>query len=618
VTCRCDVPRDEASSLGAAEGAAIPFPAPRHEVRLERDIRVPMRDGTELATDLYMPVGAGEKLGTILIRTQYGKSPYRPPQPSDRVALDFAGQGYAVAVQELRGLFDSGGAYALGAHDAEDGYDTLSWIAAQPWSSGRVATYGCSSLGITQVLLAQLRHPAHVCAIAQGSGGAIGSAAQRYRHWDVHRGGALEIGWTVPWFHQTGCKDHSRPEALAEEEYREALWTLPVRDILDQLGSPPTDWEEWISHEPADPWWSQFGFLEESSEVDVPTLFVNSWYDVGAADALHQRRLFSERGTSSRSGEHQYALLSPSTHCGTEKLIAPTVLGERELGDARLDCWRIYLDWFECWLEERPERIEKMPRIRYFTMGRNEWRDAPSWPPPETAEHRLYLRSGGAANTRLGNGLLSHERPEAQEPTDSFLYDPADPVPTLGWESGQFTGARDYQEVELREDVLCFTSEPLERGLEVSGFVAAVLYVSSSARDTDFFARLLDVYPDGRSFDLVDGNLRARYRDGFDRPKMMEPDGVYEIEIDLDATSNWFAPGHRIRLEITSSAFPRFDRNLNTGGRNWDESEWVTARNTVHHSVRFPSHLRLSVREDQGIGPAAPNGLDDHDARRLP
>jgi putative CocE/NonD family hydrolase len=564
-------------------------------VRIERDVMVAMRDGVELATDVYLPVGLEGQLPTILVRTQYGKDSYRERGKRESEALDFCGQGYAVVVQDLRGLFGSAGEYTLAAHDRPDGYDTLSWIAAQPWSNGRVGTIGCSSLGITQVLLAQECHPAHACAIAQASGGANGSAGDRWRLWDVHRGGAIEIGWAMQWFYEDGTKDHSRPKWRKDEEYAEALRSLPLVEMTDRIDSPPTDWEDWVSHPPGDPWWDRFGFLTDDAEIDVPTLFVNSWYDIGAADALCQHELFTRNARSQRARDNQRVIISPSQHCGSERIKYPTKSGDRDLGDAQIDIWRIYLDWFDAFLNDRPEAAAAVPTFRFFTMGANEWRTSDAWPPAGVEARPYYLHSGGGANTRHGDGALTLAAP-GDEPPDTFTYDPADPVPNHGDGAGGpgcLCGARDHQAIELRDDVLCYSTEPLTERLEVTGPVKAVLHVSSSAPDTDFTAKLLDVYPDGRAFDLVQGIIRARYREGFGREVMMEPGGVYELEIDLDATSNVFAPGHRVRLEISSSNFPRFDRNLNTGGRNSHETEWAVAENTVHHTAAHPSYVLL-------------------------
>ncbi|RYF49073.1 MAG: CocE/NonD family hydrolase [Comamonadaceae bacterium] len=409
-------------------------------------------------------------------------------------------------------------------------------------------------------------------------------------------GGATEIGWSVPWFYESGTKDHSMPEPKEYEEYARALSTLPTIDILKQLGSAPTDYENWISRNPADPWFDRIGFLREDAAVNTPTLFVNSWYDVGSADALHQRRVFRAGAQTEQARRHQHIILAPGQHCSTEKLENPTVVVGRDLGDARIDAWQIYLNWFDCWLNENPQRIETLPQVQYYVMGRNEWRTADDWPPPGVELQRWYLRSKGHANTRLGDGTFGTEPPQADEPADTFIYDPGNPTPAHGAQSGDVTEAGnrpDIQEVTTRQDILCFTTEPLPAGLEVTGFIKAVLYVSSSAPDTDIVAKLVDVYPDGRAFDVTTGILRLRYREGFDRALMMKPDQVYRVEVELDATSNWFAPGHQMRLQIASAEFPRIDRNLNTGGNNFDETTWALAHNTVHHRTEFPSHVLL-------------------------
>lgn len=593
------------SQARVSAAAPVPTfpPAPRYEVTLEPDVRVRMRDGVDLSTDVYRPVGLTGKLPTVLIRTLYDKDPYRPLGYTDR--MSFAAQGFALVVQDLRGKFESGGDFSLGDFEASDGYDTLSWIASQPWSNGRVGTYGCSALGITQVLTAQTLHPAHKCAIAQGSIGSRSFVDSTYGLYGMKQGGVAKLGYYVPWFYQNTHRSHSRQPQKTAEEFARAIATLPSVDILKKLGSGPTDYEEWHSRDPADPWFDRIGFLRDDSIVDVPTLFIDSWYDIAAADALQQWRTFKMGAKTAEARRHQHIILSPATHCRCEELQAPTVIGDRELGDARFPFRQTYLNWFDAWLNDKPDRIEGLPPVQYYAMGRNEWRSAPDWPPPGVQSQRWYLRSGGNAKTRIGNGRLEVEPPPAEEPADTYTYDPGNPTPAVvrpgdpSYENP--VGSLDHSELELREDVLCFTSAPLERGLEVTGDITAVLYVSSSAPDTDFFLKLLDVYPDGRAFDCAGGAnggiLRVRYREGFDRQVMMEPGKVYRIEISLEATSNWFAPGHRIRLQISSAMFPRFERNLNTGGNNWDETEWAIAQNTVHHSLESPSYVLLPIAQ---------------------
>jgi putative CocE/NonD family hydrolase len=277
-------------------------------------------------------------------------------------------------------------------------------------------------------------------------------------------------------------------------------------------------------------------------------------------------------------------------------------VGQRDFGDARFDYWGTYLRWYERWLKGVDNGVTRMPKVQIFVMGRNQWRGENEWPLARTKFTPYYLRSAGRANSRMGDGVLSPVAPR-NEPADRFTYDPATPVWTVGGSvcaacaRGQqvFDGPADQRDVEVRSDVLVYTSEPLREGIEVTGPLKVVLYVGSSARDTDFTAKLVDVHPDGTAYNIQEGIQRMRYREGYDRKVWMEPEQVYQVTIDLEATSNFFKPGHRIRVQVSSSNFPRWDRNLNTGGNNFDETAWVVARNTVHHSARYPSHILLPI-----------------------
>jgi putative CocE/NonD family hydrolase len=294
--------------------------------------------------------------------------------------------------------------------------------------------------------------------------------------------------------------------------------------------------------------------------------------------------------------------MSPTTHCRSETVTDQTVVGELDFGDARHDYWGMYLKWFDHWLKGADNGVTSMPKVQLFVMGRNQWRGEHEWPLARTRFTPWYLHSRGRANSRNGDGTLSALAPRS-EPADSFVYDPAAPVPTIGGSvcaacargRNLVDGPAEQREVEIRSDVLVYTSAPLERGVEVTGPLNVVLYVSSSARDTDFTAKLVDVHPDGRAYNIQEGIQRMRYREGYDRKVWMEPGAVYKVEIDLEATSQYFKPGHRIRVSVSSSSFPRWDRNLNTGGNNYDETEWLVARNVVHHSARYPSHIVLPV-----------------------
>jgi putative CocE/NonD family hydrolase len=434
-------------------------------------------------------------------------------------------------------------------------------------------------------------------------------------------GGAFDYASGLGWFRGAGMKVFYRPpQGTTDEEFQrlvdyydpapklppldfqQAFWTLPV---IDAIGAGvPTDWEDFLSHPPADPYWRSLNYIWDDDRFDVPALHVSSWYDGAVNEALILFNLFRTNAVSPRGRDHQYVIISPTDHCRSEVTTADTVIGERAMGDTRLDYFRIYLEWFEHWLRGADNDILDMPRVQYYLMGANEWRSAPGWPLPGTEYTKYYLHSGGDANSRHGDGRLDPTPPKT-ESADHYTYDPGSPVPTVGGPiccisaDAAAAGSYDQSEVEMRGDVLVYTSAPLAEGLEVTGPIESVLYVSSSARDTDFTAKLVDVYPDGRAFNVQEGILRARYREGYEKSVLMEPGGVYEVRISLHATANYFGPGHRIRFEVSSSNFPRFERNLNTGGSNYDETDWVVAQNIVHHTAQYSSHVVLPIVSKQ-------------------
>ena len=595
---------------GRQAGQKSPPPAPRHTIRTEKSVMVPMRDGTKLSTDIYFPEGGGEKLPVILARTPYDKRGWKSS------ALRFAEQGYIVAVQDVRGKFESEGKYIVSAADAQDGYDAVTWFAAQPWSSGKVGTYGCSYLGEDQIEMAKMRHPNHAAMIPQASGGS-------YRYFGSVLGGAFELAASADWFLRNGAKVRPalQPTDIPREEYIRAaahfdlkparravdwpkVWrTLPLVDQLRRLDAPPTDFEGFVSHGPGDSYWDQFGYIKPEDRFDTPALLVDSYMDYGGADTMRLFEQLRRNGESPRSRDNIFAILAPTTHCAFESATADTIVGERHVGDARFDYFGVYLQWFDYWLKGIDNGVIKRPKLQIYVMGKSEWREAQEWPLPRTQFTSFYLHGGGEANSRFGDGTLSSKKPSS-EPSDSFVYDPGTPVPSRGGPDFGASlpdfppGSWDQSDVEMRQDVLVYTTPPLERGIEVTGPLEAILYVSSSARDTDFTAKLVDVYPDGKAFNVQEGILRARYRESFSKTVFMKPGEVYEVKIDLQATSNYFAPGHRLRLEVSSSSFPRFDRNLNTGGNNYDEITWEVAMNTVHHSSRYPSRLVLPIIRD--------------------
>jgi len=603
--------------VSAEQAPRFPRPEPRHLVRLEKSVLVSMRDGMRLSTDLYFPeaVATGVKLPAVLMRTPYNKKPHRR---EGSIAQFFAGQGYLVAVQDVRGRFESEGEYVIQREDPQDAYDTIEWLIRQGWSNGKVGTYGCSYLGEVQIEQAKLRHPALAAMIPQAAGGAVGSAGGRYRYFGAWNGGAFELAAGLGWFHGNGSKLFFRPQAGTPPEvwrqhadlfdpapkppeinFRRTWPMLPLVNLMDRIGSPPTDWKEFVGRDLVDPWWAEKGYVKDSDRFDVPALHVNSWYDLGVADTLFEFNLLRTNAESARGRDHQFAIISPVTHCRSELATEQTVVGERNVGDAQLDYWGIYLRWFDYWLKGMDNGVARMPKLQIYVMGKNEWRGENEWPLERTRFTRYFLHSDGRANSRLGSGTLSTAPPK-DEPPDRYQYDPKDPVPSRGGPvcctgtPDAPEGAFDQTEVEARHDVLVYSTPVLPEGVEVTGPIQLVLYISSSAKDTDFTGKLVDVYPDGTAYNVQEGILRARYREGFDKKVWMKGE-VVEVKIDLQATSNYFPPGHRIRLEVSSSNFPRFDRNLNTGGNNFDETAWVVAENTIHHNEKYPSYVLLPV-----------------------
>jgi len=476
--------------------ARYPVPEARFTTRVEKSVLVPMRDGVRLSTDLFFPAGVTGPLPTILVRTPYNKN--QGAAGSTR----FVGHGYVVAIQDVRGKYESEGVYTVSAPDTGDGYDMMSWIVKQPWSNGKVGTYGCSYLGENQVETAKLRHPAHAAMIPQAASGSL-------QYFGALRGGAFELASSADWFLSQGSKvrpvlspnadrdgflSATRLYDLAVKtpkiEMRTALRSLPLVELLKKMGSAPTEWEGFLTHEPLDPWWDQFGYIKETHRFDTPALFIDSWYDYGPGDMLRLQDLVRRNSVSERSRSNVFAILGPTTHCAYERGAAEhTVVGTRDVGDARFDFFGLYLRWFDHWLNGTQNSVTGMPRFQLYVIGRNQWRGESEWPLARTQWTRYYLRGGGRANGRLGDGALSLTLP-GTEPPDRFTYDPATPVPSLGgpdWGASNqdlLPGAMDQSGLEMRHDVLVYTTAPLERGVEVTGPIRLKLYVSSGAKDT--------------------------------------------------------------------------------------------------------------------------------------
>ncbi|HEY9229015.1 MAG TPA: CocE/NonD family hydrolase [Gemmatimonadaceae bacterium] len=570
-----------------------PRPVGTHRVDVERNIMIPMRDGIKLATDIYRPADVTGPVPAILMRTPYNKA------GSGGAGNYFASHGYAVVIQDVRGKFASEGDYRIYQGDMTDWSDAFDWIGAQPWSTKRIGSFGCSYLGEQQIVAAQQRHPFHFAAIPQAAGGNLGRVGRHRTFWGSVEGGAnavsINFGWMPTW---ASVDKGQRPPPRVD--FTTFLKTLPLIDMTDRAGSPSWDWRNFLERSPDDPWWDKQGYLTADDSVGVAALHVSSWFDL-ANEALEEAAIFKKNAINARARDGQYAIISPTTHCATERASSNTMAGSLNVGDARLHHWAIYLAWFDKWLRGNERAIDTLPRFQYYTIGRNAWQKSDRWPVAGMRETTYYLRSDGGANTAKGNGRLALTAPPAAERPDTFTYDPANPVPSRGGsicctgDPKDVPGSFDHADIEQRPDVLVYTTDALSNGMELTGPISAVINISSDAVDTDVTVKLLDVFPDGRSMNMVEGITRARYRDSFSKPTMMKPGTVYEVPVDLHATSWYLARGHKLRVEVSSSNFPRFDRNLNTGGKNYDETSFRKAKNSVHHVAAHPSRLILPV-----------------------
>lgn len=592
------------------------------KVELKKSVMVPMRDGIRLSTDLYFPKGMDSDLPIILIRTPYNKNRSRNPSDERRsMAYMFANNGFVVAVQDSRGKFESEGIYTAPAgNEAIDGYDAVDWLSKQEWSNGNIGTIGCSYPGEVQAAQAPLMHPNLKCMVPQ-NGPMIGAANGQYRYWSGWKGGAFDLAAGISWYFGAASKYSLKiPPGLSDCEAREIRefytpeptnmpkvdfekldWHLPLVDMMNKAGAPPTDWKDMVTREFTDPWWHDvMGYYDGTEKVNVPALHMTTWFDISVSESIYEFNYFRENSVSEISANNQFIIIAPATHCGFNDLSENTMIGDLNVGDARKDLNEIYLKWFGYWLRGEDNGITEMPKVQYYAMGENKWQDSDVWPLENTVYKKFYFHSKGHANSRNGDGWLSASTPK-NEHSDSFVYDPGNPVPTVGGPRGTSyttpSGSIDQTPVEIRNDVLVYTSETLKEGIQVTGQLKAIFYVSSDAKDTDFTVKLVDVQPDGKAFNIQSSILRARYREGFTNKVWMEKDKVYKLEIDLNATSYLFKPGHKIRVQVSSSNFPMYDRNLNTGGNNYDETKWVIARNTIHHSKKYPSHIILPIIE---------------------
>jgi putative CocE/NonD family hydrolase len=542
------------------------------QVDVRAEVKIPMRDGVLLAANIVLPKQPG-KYPTILMRTPYGKG-------APGAGRDYAQHGCVYVAQDCRGRGTSAGPWTPFLHERTDGEDTYQWIARQPWSNGQIGTTGGSYVGFTQ------------WTSVPGNGSLVKASytvvplVDPY-HDLAYPGGAMQLRLMLGWSSGTAG-------SRATQSWQAADWlrALPLRTADTAVGVPVPFFRDWVAHPHFDAYWQPCSIQGRYRSITTPMYTVGGWFDIFAKSALDHVSAVRTESQSPEARRHQHILVGPWTH-GANRT---RQVGDVDFGPQSLvDLGKTQTQWFGRWLKGTNPEVDRWPPFRIFVMGRNVWRDEQEWPLRRTRYTPYYFHSRGKANTLGGDGRLN-PTPPGVEPTDRFVYDPDDPVPTTGGcnLSGP-AGPRDQTTVERRPDVLVFTSDALEQELEVTGPVKVVLHAAATAPDTDWTAKLVDVWPDGRPIGLCDGIRRARYRESADRPTLIEPGKPYRYEIDLWVTSNVFLRGHRVRVEISSSNFPRFDRNPNTGHAFGADAERRRSTQTVYHDASYASHILLPV-----------------------
>jgi len=572
-------------------------------LKMETNIAVAMRDGVTLYADIYRPDGGG-LYPTILQRTPYDKTNSLTNTMLDPIRA--AKAGFAVVIQDTRGRHASEGEFYAFRDDIDDGYDTVEWAAAQPWSNGKVGMYGASYVGATQWLAATSRPP-HLVTIVPTV------TASNYHDGWTYQGGAFELGFNMSWtllqLTLANFKNVSTVQNVPEERranlihdvdnMTESFSYLPTKDFPGLNSGLAKYYYDWLAHPDFDEYWKRLSIEEHHSEINVPALHFGGWYDIFLGGTIRNYLGMKKSGANETARNRQRLIIGPWVHGAR----GTTMAGQHYFGimadAAAIDVDGVHLRWFDHWLNDANNGSVDDAPVRIFVMGDDAWRDEQEWPLARAVETKYYLHSSGKANSKHGDGSLSTVSPQSEAP-DVYLYNPDNPVPTAGGAlccNPYFAanGAYDQNAVEERQDVLVYSTPPLEKDTEVTGPVTVTLWASTSTTDTDFTAKLVDVCEDGCARNLTDGIIRARYRDSMSNPTLLEPNRSYCYEIDLWATSNVFKAGHRIRLEVSSSNFPRFDRNTNTGNIIAEDTELRPALQTVFHDVQQASYISLSV-----------------------
>jgi uncharacterized protein len=548
-------------------------------VRTLQDVKVPMRDGVRLSTDVYLPDAPGP-FPTVLMRTPYDNNGVANIEKGRRLANN----GYAFVIQDCRGRFDSEGDYYPMANEGQDGFDTQQWVGRQSWSNGRVGMAGGSYVGWTQLSSAPYRSEFLTCIAPRVMCADLFTGL-------VYRGGAFQLNVMMTWGMRTSGRT---AQSIEFDNWREAFRILPLEECDTASGRDLPFWKDWLAHPTYDEYWDRMNVATRWADVAAPGLHLGGWFDLYADNTFANFNGMRAQGQG--QARRSKLVVGPWPHA----LSTAPRTGDVDFGaPSQLDLESLELRWFDYWLKGIANGIADEPPIRLFIMGANTWRDEHEWPLARTDWQKWCFHSGGRANSLIGDGILSTTAP-GDETADHFAYYPDNPAQTVGGNNCCSPhlvawGPYDQRDVEMRHDVLCYTSLPLEEDLEVTGPIKVVLYAATDCPDTDWTGKLVDVRPSGYAMNLCDGIVRARYRESIVEPTLLEPGQVYRYEIDLMVTGNVFLKGHRIRVEISSSNFPRYDRNLNTGQPIGAGRERRVAHQTVLHTSAYPSHVVLPV-----------------------
>lgn len=567
---------------------------PIDKIITEKHVPVPMRDGVTLYADIYRP-DSPERHPVLLMRTPYNKADAQTmnyAHPSW-----YAQHGYVVIVQDTRGRWESEGEFQPYRTEAEDGYDTIEWAAGLPCAIPKVGMYGFSYVAAVQWLAAASRPP-HLACIAPAM---IGSDSYQGK---TYRSGAFALASIQSWVLfvaqdtalRKGRTDWAAELAASLTGIHGVYRSLPLKRTAAIREELAPYYREWLEHPVRSSYWTTYSLRERYGAIEVPALHVGGWYDLFVDGTIENFNGVRAQGATAQARDNQYLVVEPWYHMPWSRYVGELDFGPEAAN--RID--RLQLEWFSRWLKEDTSQWSGVAPVQYFVMGDNRWKRSEQWP-PQAAETPFYLRSASRANSVSGDGVLSAEPPEAEHP-DTFVYHPSIPVPALGGRSGAVPeltpmGPKNQLPVEVRNDVLVYTSEALEEEVAVEGNVTAVLYAATTAEDTDFVVKLVDVHPDGRAYNVAEGIVRASFRHSLEHPQPVTPGEVVRYEIPLGPTAIVFKKRHAIRVDVTSSLFPTFDRNPNRFMPPGEatEADFATATQTIYHDRLHPSHVLLPV-----------------------